>query len=341
MEAFLTTLPPYVHDFLNKHPATDVFNLLRELICFAVLYSEDRDGIASKTTELIKKKEDAESDSVVPEISTDIETINEEEEEEEGKVSVEQESISLKVGEKGSSNHNSGQDLHSEQKAINTFPEWWGHRESENITQDTHKVLEKEEVTSPVADNTSLWMPWDVPTVQKPMARTRSQIIPDLRSYLDPSPARSATINTTPKRNSVATTKPDIKGRKTNTGDAKTVRRVSSPVTQPQAAKITTNEKSNVKKQTLNTLKPNSAATTNVVSRSVSSVSMPRQNAALRARAEHARQQQEELERKKQLASKQLGSSTSLHLKQRANSGIDWDKIKADRRKTISETTKK
>jgi hypothetical protein len=68
---------------------------------------------------------------------------------------------------------------------------------------------------------------------------------------------------------------------------------------------------------------------------------MPRQNAALRARAEHARQQQEEMERKKQLANKQqLGSSTSLRLKQRANSGIDWDKIKADRRKTISDTTK-
>jgi hypothetical protein len=57
MEAFLTTLPPYVHDFLNKQPATDVFNLLRELICFAVLYSEDRDRITSKTTELLKKKE--------------------------------------------------------------------------------------------------------------------------------------------------------------------------------------------------------------------------------------------------------------------------------------------
>jgi hypothetical protein len=54
-----------------------------------------------------------------------------------------------------------------------------------------------------------------------------SQIIPDLRSYLDPTPARSATINTAPKRNSVATTKPDIKGRNTTTGDPKTVRRVS------------------------------------------------------------------------------------------------------------------
>ena len=56
MEAFLTTLPPYVHAFLNKHPPTDVFNLLRELICFAVLYSEDRERINQVTHELLEKR---------------------------------------------------------------------------------------------------------------------------------------------------------------------------------------------------------------------------------------------------------------------------------------------
>ncbi|KAI8365081.1 hypothetical protein BD560DRAFT_402044 [Blakeslea trispora] len=56
MEAFLTTLPPYVHAFLNKHPPTDVFNLLRELICFAVLYSEDRERINQATHELLEKR---------------------------------------------------------------------------------------------------------------------------------------------------------------------------------------------------------------------------------------------------------------------------------------------
>lgn len=53
MESFLSTLPPYVHDFLNKHPPTDVFNVLRELVCFAVLYSNDRERIAAKTKELL------------------------------------------------------------------------------------------------------------------------------------------------------------------------------------------------------------------------------------------------------------------------------------------------
>ncbi|KAI8062321.1 uncharacterized protein B0P05DRAFT_245744 [Gilbertella persicaria] len=61
----------------------------------------------------------------------------------------------------------------------------------------------------------------------------------------------------------------------------------------------------------------------------------PRPNAAMRARAEHAKQQQEELERKKNTPPP--GSSMSLKLKQRVNSGIDWDTIKKERRKTVAE----
>lgn len=58
MESFLTTLPPYVHDFLNKYPPTDVFNVLRELICFAVLYSNDRERILAMSKELMEKGAD-------------------------------------------------------------------------------------------------------------------------------------------------------------------------------------------------------------------------------------------------------------------------------------------
>jgi hypothetical protein len=57
MEAFLSTLPPYVHEFLDKYPPTDVFNLLKELICFAVLYSDDRARINQSTEEFLKKRE--------------------------------------------------------------------------------------------------------------------------------------------------------------------------------------------------------------------------------------------------------------------------------------------
>lgn len=62
MEAFLSTLPPYVHKFLDKYPPTDVFNLLRELICFAVLYSEDRERIKAATEEFLAKRENEESE---------------------------------------------------------------------------------------------------------------------------------------------------------------------------------------------------------------------------------------------------------------------------------------
>lgn len=64
MESFLSTLPPYVHDFLNKHPPTDVFNVLRELVCFAVLYSNDRERIAAKTKELLDQGADVVSKDI-------------------------------------------------------------------------------------------------------------------------------------------------------------------------------------------------------------------------------------------------------------------------------------
>lgn len=60
MEAFLSTLPPYVHDFIGKHPPTDVFNVLRELVCFAVLYSDDRNHIKSSVDSLLQKKNERE-----------------------------------------------------------------------------------------------------------------------------------------------------------------------------------------------------------------------------------------------------------------------------------------
>jgi hypothetical protein len=69
------------------------------------------------------------------------------------------------------------------------------------------------------------------------------------------------------------------------------------------------------------------------------SISHPRPNAAMRARAEHARIQQEELERKKNAPAAKTPAS-SLRIKQRANSGIDWSAVKQGRRNTISEPPK-
>lgn len=152
MEAFLTTLPPYVHEFLDKYPPTDVFNLLRELICFAVLYSEDRDKLNQSTSDFLKKRqqpekvsmgklkevnqiltwnakrdeneseknETAEGDAVVP-IEKGIDSIAEE---------TEHEVKSLEA--KPSYNVRTGEMIQTDKSNMpNTFPEWWGHRESE------------------------------------------------------------------------------------------------------------------------------------------------------------------------------------------------------------------
>lgn len=84
------------------------------------------------------------------------------------------------------------------------------------------------------------------------------------------------------------------------------------------------------------TISPSSSGTSTPTRSASVAIKQPRQNAAMRARAEHARIQQEEMEKKKNAPA--IGSSTSLRLKQRVNSGIDWESIKRDRRKTVAET---
>lgn len=58
MEPFLTTLPPYVHQYINKYPPTECFTVLKDLICFAVLYSNDREHVNLLTLELMRKGAD-------------------------------------------------------------------------------------------------------------------------------------------------------------------------------------------------------------------------------------------------------------------------------------------
>ncbi|SAL95919.1 hypothetical protein [Absidia glauca] len=58
MESFLTTLPPYVHQYINKYPPTECFNVLKDLICFAVLYSNDREHVNLLSLELMQKGAD-------------------------------------------------------------------------------------------------------------------------------------------------------------------------------------------------------------------------------------------------------------------------------------------
>lgn len=74
--------------------------------------------------------------------------------------------------------------------------------------------------------------------------------------------------------------------------------------------------------------------------RAPSVMKSPKQNATVRARAEHAKQLQLQQEMLKQKTTSE-SSPTSQRLKQRASSGIDWDTIKRERRKTVIPETQK
>ncbi|KAI8987974.1 hypothetical protein BDF20DRAFT_815097 [Mycotypha africana] len=140
MEAFLSTLPPYVHEFLNQYPPTDVFNLLKELICFAVLYSDDRARINEATNEFLEKKkllttlEKADGSVLESTSARSHETIEEEEEEAEGKVKIDQETKKLDLQ----------QNDERKQKTASlpsTFPDWWGHHEEELLPSQIRKEI--------------------------------------------------------------------------------------------------------------------------------------------------------------------------------------------------------
>ncbi|KAL9544110.1 hypothetical protein MBANPS3_007794 [Mucor bainieri] len=385
MEAFLTTLPPYVHEFLDKYPPTDVFNLLRELICFAVLYSEDRDKLNQSTSDFLKKRQQSENNQDEPGLNCIAQEKEEEEEEEEeedeatvpeekriGSIAEETEHEIQSLKAKPLYNIRTGEVIQTDKSNMpNTFPEWWGHRESE-----PHKVERKEtanqhgeheDKTLPQSFGTS-WISWDnqqptstPATTNHRMERARSQIIPDLRSYLVED-SKLTTSRTAPPSNSSSAAASNKKRYSLNTTTqskaaaivpssktpvTKLKRRISSPPVcdspvatvapaTPSSKFIQTAAKQQQLRQN-KTVSPSSSGTSAAPPTRSASVILkqPRQNAAMRARAEHARQQQEELERKKSAPA--IGSSTSLRLKQRVNSGIDWDSIKRDRRKTVAE----
>lgn len=388
MEAFLSTLPPYVHDFLGKHPPTDVFNILRELVCFAVLYSDDRNHIKSSADSLLQKKKDREAqeeESVVPEAHA-IVPIKEETEVEIKENPKDMASVvvaavtaaaaATKEPHKPAYNVRTGELIKEPSTMPNTFPEWWGHKEFEPqaVSPPPRKETQKQETqdTQPESYGTS-WISWDstpatTSTTTTPendhhhysrMERAKSQIIPDLRSYPSEDHARLRSSQTSPniKRlstlnsKSATTTSPPARStpspapRVSATPHKVPTRRLSSivcesPVSTNTPSKFVSSATKQQKLREVNSNSPTPGSGTTTPTRSASVVlKQPRQNAAMRARAEHARQQQEELAKKK--SATPLVSSTSLRLKQRVSSGIDWDAIKKERRNTIAEEPKK
>ncbi|KAI9322295.1 hypothetical protein BX666DRAFT_600171 [Dichotomocladium elegans] len=152
MESFLSTLPSYVHDYLNKQPPTDVFNVLRELICFAVLYSNDRERITSKTAQLLERG----ADKAVPEdngsdAENNIQGDNQSHGEYVDVVSTRPATISTTETD---GNHvqtkSTGREDDEEEetkkpkprdksKMLYTFPEWWGHHDGSEEMNDSKK----------------------------------------------------------------------------------------------------------------------------------------------------------------------------------------------------------
>ncbi|KAG0171528.1 hypothetical protein DFQ28_000875 [Apophysomyces sp. BC1034] len=333
MDSFLSTLPPYVHAFLNKHPPTDVFNLLRELVCFAVLYSNDRARIAALTEELIQKgaaehfEEEAQGESHQVPLLSVIKEDNVDE-------------TATHLTESTTSTTADDKDEHQEEKVVNngipwTFPEWWGHREFQapEPKEPKPRVVEakKEEAEIPKREAPmATWIPWEDPPGEKQTKRTmsvRHNVIPDLRSFLE-KPVAPLEKPVARKLNRKSLVQQTI-------AENKAARRMSAPVCDsPASTRASPSPPRPVPPPTravTNTITAEPKSTSTVRS---ASAYRPGQTATVRARAERAKQQQQMLEEKKKKA---LQESMRINGRLRSNtvSTIDPNAIKAERRKTM------
>ncbi|CAO3642794.1 unnamed protein product [Mucor hiemalis] len=277
--------------------------------------------------------------------------------------------VAAAAAQKPTYNVRTGELIREQSTMPNTFPEWWGHKEFEPqaVSPPPRKETQKLETPdSPPESFGTSWISWDSTPAETDhhhysrMERAKSQIIPDLRSYPSEDQARLRSSQTSPniKRHSTlnsksaTTTSPPARSTQSPTPRVSTTpvkaapsRKVSasvceSPVSTNPPSKFVSSATKQQKLREVNNNSPTPGSGTTTPTRSASvALKQPRQNAAMRARAEHARQQQEELAKKK--SASPLVSSTSLRLKQRVSSGIDWDAIKKDRRNTITEEPKK
>ncbi|KAI8149229.1 hypothetical protein BJV82DRAFT_662538 [Fennellomyces sp. T-0311] len=354
MEPFLTTLPPYVHEFLSKHPPTDVFNVLRDLICFAVLYSNDRERIVRMSKDLLEKGADGDQTRVLSlpkNVSTTPEPFTSSSEKPSPVSEPEKPTTEPTPVASASSSVKSGTDTPTRTIPW-TFPEWWGHHdEPESLPA---KKSDDKQVKAARRETVSTWVPWDEPTtsadkkMQRTMSVASSKPIPDLRPYLErshtvggstKSPARRNTTtspaNTTPRpsktpvsaRASMTPTPVSARSSRTPTARASLPPASRATITPTTRATITPTTRTS---KTPVTASPASASPP--LSRTQSAF-RPGQTATVRARQEHARAQQQQLEEQK-VKAQQL-NNVSLRLKQQAKSTIDWEAIKKERRRTM------
>lgn len=333
MEAFLSTLPPYVHVFLDKHPATDVFNLLKELICFAVLYSEDRERIKNATDDLLTKRTNE---------------INDQEDKKE----------KIIVGEPKEVVDAVVPEIPTEtSKMPNTFPEWWGHQEftpekkplearvpSIWETQEPEYEQEKSQPRMP-----SLWECPEEPSEEKPVVGKPRQGTHSLWECQEETLVKKPVvrkpslweIQNEPKAHSLSDEHIKTQSETWISFDTerKSPRRPTSQVVIPNLRSYEETESPKPRRKTLAKEGSDTVDKSPRVTRSIkeektespkprrTSMIMPKQNAAVRARQEHAKQLQQDLLKATAVS---VSSPTNQRLKQRASSGINWNLIKEE-----------
>ncbi|KAI9496103.1 hypothetical protein BDB00DRAFT_785801 [Zychaea mexicana] len=205
------------------------------------------------------------------------------------------------------------------------------------------KKSEDKQVKAARRETVSTWVPWDEPTtsadkkMQRTMSVASSKPIPDLRSYLERSHTvtgssqkstlrRSATnspANTTPRPSKTPTLPAKTAPASARSSKTPAARASMPPATRATITPTTTTRASRT---------PSTASASPPLSRTQSAF-RPGLTATVRARQEHAKAKERELEEQKLKAAQLNGANTRL--KQQAKSTIDWAAIKQERRRTM------
>ncbi|KAI8881278.1 hypothetical protein K501DRAFT_334824 [Backusella circina FSU 941] len=289
MEDFLNTLPSFVHDYLNKYPI-NALSLLKELVCFAVLYSNDRDIICLLTEQLLREEKSV----GVPELTNALENlflqeerISTQEEEKNNELKMKQirdkkkEVDHMIVSEKPPSNLASlrilWHDYPKELESQISIPKMSSYHEMSYDNLASHNTSDK------------YWKP-------KKKPRSKSPVLIN---------SNNSSTNTSQRSSSVTLS------------DSPTPISPISPLSlKPISFKKPTSPPLLLRKSMSETTGGRFT------------LQRPGSTFTVQSRIDHAQRRQKELERKKLLAMMPLESSISKRLKQRVNSGVDWKAIK-------------
>ncbi|CAO3665605.1 unnamed protein product [Umbelopsis ramanniana] len=331
MEAFLSSLPPYVHEFLDKEPPIDVFNVLRELICFAVLYSNDCKNIQRQTEHLLEENAKLqETESQLKEQENSVQA------------NLSGTVIETNQGSPSQKSEEQGSDSNTKSPIPATFPDWWKHLappdDSDDKNNNAKENVVDEAPSLPKQDNQvkrseteqrrrkedtppyTAWVPLDTTPSSRPMSTILTS--PIARSKPAANTKRHSIAVTNPTRRQSQTSPPPLQGSTHKDQDgpqalgrkAQTVSARLSYLAQPKK----------VAEPVKTTRSETMPTTIHVAPRNVS-LAKPAQTALVKARSLRARTKTEER------SSSPVIAPTPAYV-QNAKSKIDWEAIKRERR---------